>query len=262
MTLKQFIYRTPFVKLVKDVEASLQYIGYLNQPDDLVKGNKTVYCISPYKTGTTFLASSFDEAVARHEPDQYLALKKLDKNFDEFFVKRMNKLNLKLECAGYWSAYIDQLANHKIASELTYLCILREPSSWITSVINFYNRPYTRAMHFEYENELFYKPKVGIDCREIFTSDNQANQAMIDKLIEFYFHFTESTQKLKNIHYIKIKELKDGIFAIGDLIGEKPNISKSWMRKAKEKNFVYHDEDLDRKYNELISTFKLINVSQ
>jgi hypothetical protein len=255
LTLKQFIYRTPFAKMAKEVEATLQYASYINQPLHL-EGHKTVYCISPYKTGTTFLASSFDCKAVRHEPDQYLALKRLDENFDEFFVKRMNKLNLKLECSGFWSVYIDQLANHKIASELDYLCIFREPSSWITSLINYYNTPYFKAMKFEYQNECFFKRKVGLDVREIFTSDSQVDQGQINKLIDFYFDFTEKTQKLKNVQYIRLKDLKDNIYAIGDLIGEKPNLSKRWMRKAKEKNFVYRDEELDRKYNQLISTFK------
>jgi hypothetical protein len=254
MTLKQFIYKTPFIKLAKNIEAGLQYVHYLNQSDQL-KGVKTVYCISPYKTGTTFLSSSFDESVARHEPDHYLTLKKLDTNFDKFFIKRMNKLNLKLECSGFWSGYIDQLANHKIASELDYICILREPSSWISSCINFWTRPYTLGMNFELENELFWKPKVGIDIRDYGLND-KTNQEIIDKLINFYFDFTNRTQKLKNIHYIKLKELENNISIVGDLIGEKPNIAKRWMRKAKDKRFVYKNEELDRKYNQLISTYK------
>lgn len=259
MTLKQFIYRTPFAKMAKDAEAMFQYARYINQPLH-IKGHKTVYCISPYKTGTTFLATSFDKSVAQHEPDQYLAIKKIDKNFNKFFVQRMNKLNLKLECSGFWSGYIDQLANHDIAKELDYLCVLREPSSWITSSINFWNRPYTRSMYFEYECELFWKPKYGLDPRDFYKGSKENQKEIIDKLIKFYFDFTESTLKLKNVHYIKLKDLKGSLNQIGELIGEKPQITNSFMRKAKEKNFVYRDEELDRKYNELISTFKLMKT--
>jgi hypothetical protein len=114
-------------------------------------------------------------------------------------------------------------------------------------------------MYFEYENEFFWKPKFGIDIREMFNEEGEANQQMIDTLIKFYFDFTKNTQKLKNIHYIKIKDLKENISVIGELIGAKPNVSEAWMRKAKDKNFVYKDEELDRRYNELISGFKLLN---
>jgi len=258
MTVKQFIYRTPLAKFAKDVEAQIHNL-VINSQQTQWNGNRTVYCLSPYKTGTTFLASSFDEGIACHEPYHYVTLKMFEKDFNKFLIKRMNKLNLKLECSGFWAMYIDELAGHEVARDLDYLCILREPSSWITSAVNFWNRPYTHRMFFEYENELVWKPKVGVDIREIFNSEGQVNQQMIDKLIQFYFDFTENTQKLKNVHYIRLKDLKDNMDKIGELIGAKPNMSKSWMRKAKEQNFVYKDVELDQKYNELISNFKLLN---
>jgi hypothetical protein len=259
MTVKQMIYKTPLAKFAKDVEAQIQYLG-LGQKSDEIQGNRTVYCISPYKTGTTYLSSSFDPKISQHEPYQYLSLRELDRNFDDFFVRRLNKLNLKLECSGFWSAYVDDLANHPIASELEYLCILRSPSSWVTSVINYWNRAYIHSMNFEYLNDRFWKPKVGVDIREILDEQNEANPEMLDKLIQFYFDFTLKTQKLRNIHYVKLQELKGVVPTVASMIDETPDFSKTYAREAKIKIYRYANEDLDRTYWEMTAGFNTITL--
>ena len=262
MNLKQAVYRSPFAKMAKDLEAQIHYFGLRNQSGQW-KGAKTVYCLSPYKSGTTFLASSFDSSVSSHEPMQYLSLKLFEKDFDRYFIPRLNKLNLKLECSPYFSAYIDELANHEVGRELTYLCILREPTSWVSSVVNFYNRPYARAMTFEYENELFWKRKVGVDVRNIFRPDGEIKEEELQKIIEFYFRFTENTLQLSNVHYVRLKDMKRALPAIGKLIGAEPDFSKSWKRETKpeEKIFRYTNEDLDKKYDLLTSRFTTLGES-
>lgn len=166
MNIKRYILKTPFGKFAKNIEARILYAKMVFVKDSEIINHKTVYCISPYKTGTTYLASCFNLDMSKHEPIKHMSLKNLEKDFDSFFIKRLNHLNLKLECSGFWSAYINELAHNKIAKDLDYICILRAPSSWVASVINYWHDPERLKLRFQFGNELFWKKKVGVDLLE------------------------------------------------------------------------------------------------
>src|SRR5690554_4116633 len=69
----------------------------------------TIYVVSPYKTGTTYLDSLWSDKISRHEPFHFYSLQCLSENFDEKFKKRSNVLKLRLECSGFLSLFITQL---------------------------------------------------------------------------------------------------------------------------------------------------------
>lgn len=252
MGIKRKLLTSFLAKPAKDAEAWFQKMKVKGETNS-ISGNKTVYCISPYKTGTTYLSSSFDPKVSDHEPLQYLSMVELEKKFDGFFTKRMNSLNLKLECSGFFSAYIDELIANPIAKNLDYICILRSPSSWITSVINYWQRPFLQEQRYEYLTELFWKPKVGVDVRKLVDSDNKLTDIKaIDKLVEFYFDFTQKTKNIQNIHYVELNELDVFLPKVGKMINETPLTQRGWQRKAKEKKFEFKDNIIDEEYNKLI----------
>tara|TARA_R110000744_G_scaffold203134_2_gene322002 strand:+ start:439 stop:1212 length:774 start_codon:yes stop_codon:yes gene_type:complete len=252
MNVKHKLLTSVLAKPSKDIEAWLQK-QKLGDDTDWITGHQTVYCISPYKTGTTYLSTSFDNGVSAHEPIQYLSMKELEKDFDAFFLKRLNGLNLKLECTGFFSAYIDELVSNPIGKDLVYICILRSPSSWITSVVNYWQSPFLQAQKYEYLTELFWKPKVGLDVRNILDSNGRlTDRKAIDKLVKFYFDFTANTKRLKNMHYVDVKQLDEFIPQVASLINEIPDTRKRWQRKAREKNFVFMDENIDLEYEKLI----------
>ena len=114
-TIKYHLLRTPIAKSLKNIQARLLYARLPPLKSKIER--KTVYSISPYKTGTTYLASCFSEEVVKHEPLHHLSLKMLDENFDSFFVRRMKHLNLKLECSGFMSAYLNKLVKNEIAKD-------------------------------------------------------------------------------------------------------------------------------------------------
>lgn len=180
---------SPFAKIAKRVEGYYQLRG-VNKVNDKILDNMTIYTISPYKTGTTYLSSCFDQTVSKHEPMQYLSLLQLEWYFDHFFVSRLNTLNLKLECSGFWSGYIDELVTHEVAKDLFYICILRDSSSWATSVINYWCRSTYVLQRFDFINELFWKPKTGVDVRKVLSSNDSERDEMINKLLGFYLDFT------------------------------------------------------------------------
>jgi hypothetical protein len=255
-TIKRYLLRTSFAKILKNIQVRISYTRIPPLKSEIER--KTVYCISPYKTGTTYLASCFSPEISHHEPLHHLTLKSLDKNFDSFFARRMKHLNLKLECSGFLSAYINELVENEIAKDLEYICILRSPSSWVTSVINYY---YTRQirlkLRFDYVNELFWKKKVGVDIVEFQIGvDTKKNQEIIDKILRFYIDFTNNTSLLKNVTYIKLKEMDNNLPYVESLIHETSTIKSRRKREGKHKPFVYKNKSIDLEYERL--TAKLI----
>ncbi|WP_299117120.1 hypothetical protein [uncultured Winogradskyella sp.] len=241
-------------RLIRDIEGRLVLLK-MRSPNSKHANRKTVYCISPYKTGTTYLSSSFNPEISQHEPIHYASYKALDKDFDKYFTKRLNYLDLKLECSGSWSAYIDELVNNETAKDLEYICVLRSPSSWITSVINYWNKANMLKFHFDIPLEFFWKDKVGVDLRAFdFNVDSEKNKEIIDKLIAFYFEFTEKTKLLKNITYIHLKDICQNMPVVEALIDEKAAIKGSWKRENKKKLFVYKNDAVDEAYNKLTAS--------
>lgn len=97
----------------------------------------TVYILSPYKTGTTYVDSLWSNRISKHEPFDVYSLKYFGKEFETTFIKRSRALNLKLECSGFLSLYINELPKITDANRLRYIYILRPPSEWVKSVISF-----------------------------------------------------------------------------------------------------------------------------
>ena len=253
MNLKRIIMSSSLAKQAKEVQAWISALQFSNESEKIV-GHRTVYSISPYKTGTTFLAGAYDQKISRHEPIHHLSLKGLERDFDTFFIRRLNTLNLKLECSGYWSAYIEQLSRHSIAKDLQYICLLRKPSAWINSTVNYWHRPWDK-IQYDYVTELFWKPKVGITPRKFMYADAQEQEGMIEKLSTYYFKYLRQTQILSNVHYVNLEEIEPFFTVLDEIIQEKADPKKSWRRENKAKEYNYSNEDLDQEYEQLIRTF-------
>ena len=99
--------------------------------------------------------------------------------------------------------------------------------------------------------------KVGVDLHEFRIGTNtKKNQEIIDKLILFYIDFTKNTSLLKNITYIKLKEIDKYLPYVESLIHETSTIKNRWQREGKHKPFVYKNQSIDAEYELL--TAKLI----
>lgn len=254
--IKNYLLRTFLGKTIRNLQS---FVSYVRIPQLRSKiDRKTVYCISPYKTGTTYLSNCFRQEISKHEPLHHLSLKALEINFNSFFARRMKHLNLKLECSGMWSAYIKELVENEISRDLEYICVLRPPSAWVSSVINHWHK--TMAIYkYEFTNELFWKKKVDVDLYEFQIGvDTKKNQEIINKLIRFYMDFTKNTRLLNNVTYIKLKEIDNNLSIIESLINENSTDEQTRSKwKGKDKSFVYKNQSIDSEYEHL--TTKLIN---
>lgn len=241
-------------KPIKELQALKHYFSLNKNSSDTVTGHQTVYCISPYKTGTTFLAYSYSKDIALHEPMQYLSLKRFDKKFDSFFIKRLNALNLKLECSGFFSAYVSELAQHKLAKGFEYIVITRKPSAWINSVINYWAK--LDYLQNDYINTYYWKNKVGVDLSNFKQISESKQKVIIDKLASFYLDFTRKSSQLKNVSYVDLYDVENYIKILDTKIDEKAHIRQDKKFANKDKYYHYKNEELDQQYKALITVLK------
>ena len=216
---------------------------------------QTIYIISPYKTGTLYLCKAYNPQIAGHQPLQHLSLKKLHRNFDAFFEQRMNYLDLTLECSGFWAGFMDEICQNEIARNLHYICILRSPSSWISSVISYWLL--CDYLGYDSINEHFWKKRVGVDLRYFSKKSEVEQQQIIGRLYEFYIEFTQKTLKLPNVTYLRIEDLENKFSLIDEMVGEEAIIAGSDRNVNKKKDFKYLNEEFDTAYRELVSNFHI-----
>lgn len=255
MNIKKSLLSTPLAKTLKYSEALLHYANLLKFPSTYIKDNKTVYCISPYKTGTTFLSSLYPKNISRHEPYQFLTLKLFENNFDLYFTKRLNALNLKLECSGYFSAYINELVKNEQTKTLNYVCILRTPSSWIESVLNYWYK--LKYLRFDYINSLFWEKMTGADLIKYFITSKSDKEKITKSLGDFYLSYIEKSFQLKYVTYLPLHDLEKHVWKVDELIDEGHSFKNTFKRENTTKLIHYYNQQLDNKYFDLIKNIKL-----
>lgn len=255
-SLKKLLIRTPLYKSALELQSLIiSAIWKLHTKKD-VKGNKTTYVISPYKTGTTYITSSFGKKISRHEPYHYVSFKMLSSNFENYFIPRLNFFNLKVEASGFLSLFVNQLAENPITNELKYVCILRSPSSWATSLINYNHHEVDGVIspNYNWTNEIIWKKHVGVNLSTFFNLNEQEKHANAEKLIDFYMQFTINTKRLKEVQYVWIQDLEDFTLNLGSSIGEEILTEKTWRRKGKAKKYVHENEERDLEYIKIINS--------
>jgi hypothetical protein len=115
----------------------------------------TIYCVSPYKTGTTFLIGALKRAGIRaaHEP---LHLTSLRFATDvDFIQRRQARLKLDIEASGFWSTRIGLLRSAQPKAQMVF--VFRDPVEWIESVVAHFARV-KREVQYDYVEEWFFRP--------------------------------------------------------------------------------------------------------
>ena len=137
------------------------------------------------------------------------------------------------------------------SSNLNYISIIREPSKWVTSLLNYWET--LDFLNFDFINELFWKKKVGVNLINFNNRSESEKIKIKNTLIEFYLNFTEDSFKLKNIRHVQIYDLEN--FMENELSNEinekiiRYNLNKRENVKKKKK---YLDEKADQKYKQIL----------
>lgn len=194
------------------------------------KSRGTIYIISPYKTGTTYIASLWDNSLVSHEPYHYYSLKYISKeNFLFNFKRRENSLNLKAECSGFFSMHIENLPDTN-----QYIFILRPVVSWVQSVLNhFYS---LKDLGFNYIDEYYWKKILGYSIIDVLVEKNPEKlNGLVSDLHEEYLKIIREALKKMPVSFVNMKDLDRLAEKLGDVIGVSPDFDKSWQRKSENK---------------------------
>lgn len=250
--LKVLITKTPLIKIVHSIQLNKMRKIVAKEDSSRLSFNPVIG-ISPYKTGTTYIESCYDDDIASNDAMQHFTLKHGQENFEAFFLQRFNFLKLKLDCTGFWCGYIKELANHPIAKDLNYVFVVRKPSDWIKSTVNYYSFE-NKNHYFNFINEYFWKGRLGIDIINFHSFNTEKQNEIIDQLNTFYFDVLKNSKLLKNVHYVRLSNIDSVFPVIDDLIDEKANLNKAFKRKtaAQYKKFEYSNEPVDLKYEALL----------
>lgn len=207
----------------------------------------TIYVVSPYKTGTTYLDSLWNERVSRYEPFHVYTLNFIEQNLSHNFPRRKSLLNLKLETTGALSLFLRDLP--KPNQPYSYLYILRPPSKWIHSVIKYWS---LRQNHnWDYINEFFWKRLLHYDMKEVIANnDKQGMKKLVDDLEKIYFNLLNDALSNQAIYFVEIKDLDELAISIGKRIGIPPDFDRSWKRVTKKipELTIPLDKKIDEKY--------------
>lgn len=177
---------------------------------------RTGFCISPYKTGTTFVANIFDPAYARHEPIPYPTMRW---SHDENFMHRRKAfLNLKCESFGYHSLHAERFA--KMFPNDNMVFMIREPSDWMRSMFDYFStkEPW---VHFNY-GALYYWPKIlRGKTLQFYSLEDEQRHILVEDLMRFWVKTYRTAESLPNGHIIRLSEAEDNIELLEHLFHQK-----------------------------------------
>ncbi len=248
---KRFVLQSRVGSMVQELRAKYHSIGIGFQSEELK--NKHVLTISPYKTGTTFLANCYKNLGNLHEPLHYLSVKYPRFQSQGFFEQRLNYLNLPLECSGFMCrnlSYFKQCTS----SKLQLICLGRYPSQWITSIINYWkllnDEGYREA---DYVDCYFWQPILGETIYNFFLKETRCQEMILKKLEDFYLEFTQDLQAIPAVRFIMLENVVEHLSEIDELVGAKSNSNTAWQRKNKSSYFKHNNSMCDREYDLLVN---------
>ena len=199
--------------------------------DDTVRTN---YCISPFKTGTTFVAGLFPQDVSAHEPLAHCTLTHID-NAD-FLRRRKAMLNLRVEASGFFSMIAEEFVQQNPDDNILFM--LRDPAAWIGSALD-YGRKIRQQVGFSYGRKLYWG-RIGVPPLNLFyQSSDQEKQTTIDTMLRFWLRTYDVARRHDNCHMIKLEDLDQKIDELEDFFGMKAvNADTAWRRVNKDRTSI------------------------
>jgi len=226
-TLKRKIARTPFYPWLLDFRAFIESI--LVNISVFKKRKGTVYCIGPYKSGTTYFSQLF-HCKSLHEPMQYTTIKNI--NNSDFLLKRKNFLDLDLECSGFFA---DRLALVKMfAPEAKIIYLSRHPEVWIGSVVNYFHK-INDITSYNYIARLIFDPICGHPVDNFYNLSPLEQREVVVALIEYYIKIYSKAQKDENTLVVPLDKIKEQIIEIELWTGLKSKHNDPWKRENSDK---------------------------
>jgi|APSaa5957512535_1039671.scaffolds.fasta_scaffold24623_3 hypothetical protein len=187
------------------------------------------YCISPYKTASTYLAGLYSQSSSLHEPLQHATLLFRHNNF--FFKSRSAYLSLDLECSGFLSDSLNSI--RKISPDAPVLFIFRRFDLWLRSLIDhqFY---LSQWQGYPYTSRLFVDKIVGFRVEIFFQQTKAAQTKAVSNLFDYWHKTYIDALCDHNSLIVPIENIDESITEISAFLNlPEPSISKQiWKREA------------------------------
>lgn len=191
----------------------------------------TNYCISPYKTATTFVANLFEGARTRHEPLHYLTLKNIDD--PRFLVRRKRYLRLDLESSGFLSLAAQSLLGECVGRKA--LLIIRDPADWICSVIDHFTA-IQRSVSYNYVEELFFARIGAAGVSNFYALPDREKSHVAESLLRFWVETYRAAQQSDRCFIVRLDELGSSIERIEHNFAMKATNRAAWRRENKHRS--------------------------
>jgi len=206
--------RTPAHRPLLEIKGAVEKVQISLAQDH---GSTRAYCISPYRSGTTYISKLFAPGYrVRHEPMHFTTLRRLDNQ--AFLAQRARFLNLDLESSGFFANRLAMLRS--FAPEVPVLFLSRDPEMWIRSVVN-YLRTLSHQIHYNYVARLFFDPICQVPIERFYTLSPADQERLVRSLLEFWLAANEAALLDSKALVIPIDALDERITEVESFLGLK-----------------------------------------
>jgi hypothetical protein len=223
---KQVLVRTPLHRPLLEVQSAWQTARVKRTP---IRDVRTAYCISPHKTGTTFIAHMFDQAVSAHEPLHHPTLKHIQD--PDFLRRRKAYLDLRVEASGFF-AYVAKDFG-ELFPEDNMVFMIRDPSEWIGSHLN-YAPVVARRVNYIFGRNFFWRRITPYDANDFYDLTDQQQHDYVTAMLHFWLKVYGEARDLPNGHIIRLNEADDNIELLEHLFAQKAVNLKTGFRRVNE----------------------------
>lgn len=190
----------------------------------------TNYCISPYKTATTFIADMFRGSRVQHEPLHHVTLKNID---DPHFLScRKRYLQLDLESSGFLSLVAPAVLQPSATRRALY--IIRDPEDWVGSVIDYFTG-LSRHVGYNYIEELYFRRIGAAGVSRFYDLCEQDQSRVAQSLLRFWIETYRAAHQSDRCFIVRLDELAGSIERIEHHFEMSATNRAAWRRANRQR---------------------------
>lgn len=225
-SLKQKFVRTRFYPTLLELRSIFENIQIISKLAE-GRGCETVYCISPYKAGTTYCSGLFD-CKSMHDPFMYTTIKHI--NNSKFLFKRSRLLALDIECSGFSAGKLGTVRSFSPESKVAYLS--RRTEVWIGSVVNYFSKLNDKISYNSFAG-LIFDPIFMYPIEDFYSLDASKQRHFVSSLMHYWIKVYSSGEGDNRALVIPLNKLDDRISQVEAFTGLKAKQSKGiWKSGA------------------------------
>jgi hypothetical protein len=222
---KSVLVRTPLYNPLLAIQSDWQ-ARQIRRTD--IRDVRTNYCISPHKTGTTFISQIFDQSVTAHEPLRVSTVRNLSNH--DFLRRRKSYLDLRIEASGFLASIAREYGELFPKDNMVFM--IRDPSNWIGSVLDYV--PVVRARMYTRSDKQYPNLISRHGHSEFFELNEKDQHEYISDMLNFWLKVYRAARDLPNGHIIRLNEADDNIELLEHLFEQKAVNLKTGFRRINE----------------------------